>query len=173
MLVEKTKAVETKKSARMLILGIGNPILRDDKVGHLLVQLLRNRLSNPDIELQETSSVGLNLAELMAGFDFAIIIDAIKSGGNPGRVYCLKPHDLPARNPSQYDQHRTGLMQALELGKALGWPMPKDFSIVAIEAEDVVNFGDDLTPAVAEAIPSALQKVLELLDKQREQLCET
>jgi len=172
MLVDKTEPAEIKKNARALILGIGNPILRDDRVGHLLVQLLRNRLSNPDIEFQETSSVGLNLAELLSGFDFAIIIDVIQCGGTPGEVYCLKPQDLLARSVSQYDQHSTGLMQALELGKALGWPMPEDISIVAIEAEDVANFGDDLTPAVAEAIPAALKMVLELLDKQREQLCE-
>ena len=172
MLVDKTEPAEIKKNARTLILGIGNPILRDDRVGYLLVQLLRNRLSNPDIELQETSSVGLNLAELLSGFDFAIIVDAIQSGGSPGEVYCLKPQNLQARSVNRYDQHSTGLLQALELGKALGWPMPEDVAIVAIEAEDAANFGDDLTPSVAEAIPAALKMVLELLNKQREQLCE-
>ena len=170
--MNKTKPAETENSNRTLILGIGNPILRDDRVGHLLVQLLRSRLSNPDIELQETSLAGLNLAELISGFDFAIIIDAIQSNGIPGKVYCLKPRDLHTRSVDQYDQHSTGLLQALDLGKALGWPMPEEVVIVAIEAEDAANFGDDLTPAVAEAIPSALKLVLELLDKQREQLCE-
>ena len=172
MLVDKTVPAEIKKNARTLILGIGNPILRDDRVGHLLIQLLRNRLSNSDIELQETSFVGLNLAELLSGFDFAIIIDAIQSGGIPGEVYCLKPQDLHIRSVNRYDQHSTGLLQALELGKALGWPMPEDVAIVAIEAEDAANFGDDLTPNVAEAIPAALKMVLELLDTQHEQLCE-
>ena len=167
----KEKPAEMKKSARTLILGIGNPILRDDRVGHLLVQLLRTRLSNPDIELQETSLAGLNLAELLSGFDFAIIIDAIQSGGTPGKVYCLEPQDLHTRNVTRYDQHSTGVLQALELGKALGWPMPETVALVAIEAEDTANFGDDLTPSVAEAVPVALNLVLELLAKQQEQLC--
>ena len=172
MLVGKTKNTERKRNNRTLVLGVGNPILRDDRVGHLLVQLLRNLLSNPDIELQETSLAGLNLVELLSGFDFAVIIDAIQSGGTPGEISYLKPQDFHARSSNRYDQHSTGLLQALELGKALGWPMPEDVAIVAIEAEDTTNFGDDLTPAVAEAIPSALQTVLELLDKQREQPCE-
>ena len=167
-----TTRTETERNRKTLILGIGNPILKDDRVGHLVVQLLRSRLSNPDVELQETSLAGLNLAELLAGFDFAIIIDAIQSGGIPGKIYCLKPRDLYDISVNQYDQHSTGLLQALKLGKALGWPMPEDVAIVAIEAEDAANFGNDLTPAVAEAIPTASKIVLELLDKRREQLGE-
>ena len=172
MPLDRTKPLEIKKNAKTLVLGIGNPILRDDRIGHLLVQLLRNHQPRPDIELQETSSAGLNLAELLSGFDSAIVIDAIKNGGTPGEIYCLKPQDLHTRRLNPEDQHSTGLLQALELGKSIGWPMPEDVVIVAIEAEDTANFGDDLTPRVAEALPSALQTVLELLDKQREQLCE-
>jgi len=170
--MHKAKHTGREKNTKTLVLGIGNPILKDDRVGHLVVKLLRSRLSNPDVELQETSLAGLNLAEFLAGFDFAIIIDAIQSGGIPGKIYCLKPRDLYTRSVNQYDQHSTGLLQAIELGKALGWPMPEDVAIVAIEAEDAANFGSDLTPAVAEAIPAASKIVLELLDKRREQLGE-
>jgi len=127
----------------------------------------------PGIELQETSLAGLNLAELLVGFDSAIIIDAIQSGGIPGEIYCLKPRDFHIKSVSQYDQHSTGLLQALELGKSLGWPIPDDVTIVAIEAEDLTSFGDDLTPAVAKAVPAALKIILGLLDERQEQPRET
>lgn len=172
LLVNKTKRTEIKTSTRTLILGIGNPILRDDRVGHFLIQELRSRFSSPGIELQETSFAGLNLAELLLGFDSVIIIDAIQSGGVPGAVYCLKPRDFHTKSVNHYGQHGTGLLQAMELGKALGWPMPEDVTIVAIEAEDLTSFGDDLTPAVAKAVPTALKIILELLDGQHEQPCE-
>jgi len=166
--VSITTHTETERNRKTLILGIGNPILRDDGVGHLLVQILRGRFSNPDIEFQETSLAGLNLAELLAGFDSAIIIDAIQSGGIPGEVYCLKPRVSSSQKANQNDQHRTGLFQALELGKSLGWPMPEDVTIVAIEARDATSFGEDLTPAVEKAIPVALEKILHLLESRQE-----
>lgn len=164
-MVHKTGPLETEKNHKTLVLGIGNPILRDDRVGHFLIQTLRSRITSPDIILQETSLAGLNLAESLAGFKSAVIVDAIQSGGMPGEVYCLKPEDFHLQDAYQNDWHGTGLLQALELGQNLGWPMPQDVTIVAIEAGDVSHFGDDLTPEVEKAIPAALQTVLELLDK--------
>jgi len=131
---------------------------------HFLIQKLRSRFSSPDIEFQETSLAGLNLAELLSGFDSAIIIDAIQSSGIAGEVYCVRPWDFEGQKVNHYDPHRTGLLKALELGKSLGWPMPEDVTIVAIEAGDATSFGDDLTPEVEKAIPVALKTVLELLD---------
>lgn len=165
VLVNKTKPAETEKNHKTLVLGIGNPILRDDRVGHFLIQALRNRITSPDITLQETSLVGLGLAEFFVGFKSAVIIDAVQNGGVPGTIYCLKPEDFHIQNACQNDPHRTGLLQALELGKSLGWPMPQDVTIVAVEAGDVSNFGDDLTPEVEKAMPAALETVLKLLDK--------
>lgn len=166
MLMKKIKHTETEKCRKTLILGIGNPILRDDRIGHLLVKELRGHISSPNIELRETSLAGLNLAELLAGFDSAIIIDAIQTGGTPGAVYCLKPDDFGSPKVNQNDQHSMGLLSALELGKSLGWPMPQDVTIVAIEAGDAGHFGDDLTPEVEKAIPVALEKIQELLHAQ-------
>ncbi len=154
----------SEKSARTLILGVGNPILRDDGAGRLLVQLLRRHVSSTEVELRETGLAGLNLVEALSGFDSAIIIDAIQSGGVPGKVYCLRPEDFHTARVSRYDQHSTGLLPALELGKSLGWPMPKDVTIVAIEAGDVAHFGEELTPEVARAVPVALKVILELLE---------
>jgi len=163
MLVGKTKREVTHKNTGTLILGIGNPILRDDRVGHLLVQELGRYISSPEIELKETSLAGLDLAELLSGFDSAIIIDAIQTDGTPGEIYCLHPDDFQIEKSGRYNQHSTGLLQALELGRALGWPMPEKVTIVAVEAGDVCSFGDELTPAVARAVPVALQTILDLL----------
>jgi len=163
--VNKTKRTRTEKNNKTLILGIGNPILRDDRVGHFFIQILRSRISSPGIVLQKTSLAGLDLAEFFVGFKSAVVIDAIQSGGTPGTVYCLKPEDFNVQL-NQNDLHGTGLLQALELGKSLGWPMPQDVTIVAIEAGDASSFGDDLTPEVEKAIPVALEKIEKLLSDQ-------
>jgi hypothetical protein len=50
---------------------------------------------------------------------------------------------------------------ALELGKALGLPMPSRIDIVAVEAGDVTSFRDRCTPEVEKAIPIAVELALQ------------
>jgi len=158
------------EKTKTIVLGIGNPILRDDGVGHRLIQELRSRVNNPHIVLEETSAAGLDLMEILTGFDSAIIIDAIQGGGIPGTVHCLKPGDFCVANRDRYLQHGIGLLQALELGERLGQPMPKEVTIVAIEARDTTNFGEGLTPDVERAIPLAVEKILHLLNSRQRPL---
>jgi hydrogenase maturation protease len=143
---------------KTLILGIGNPILRDDGVGPRIIRELQGQVSDPDITFEETSLSGINLMELLTGFDSAIIVDALQSGGRPGEIRWLKPQDFK-RNETPPLQHGIGLLQALELGKALDQPMPEEVDILAIEAEDVSSFGEGLTADVEKAVPAAVAQV--------------
>ena len=55
------------------------------------------------------------------------------------------------------------LPTALALGRQAGLHLPEDRNIllVGIEAEDVLNFGESCTPAVAAAVPRAVEEVLQ------------
>ena len=108
--------------------------------------------------------------ELLAGFDRAIIIDAIQSGGTPGEVQWLTPQDFNVNDTDVYSQHSIGLLQALELGKDLAQPMPEEIAIVAIEAEDVTSFGEDLTSEVEKAVSMTLEQILLRLNERRDRL---
>ena len=54
------------------------------------------------------------------------------------------------------------LPTALTLGRQAGLHLPDDeaISLVGIEAEDILNFGETCTPAVAAAVPRAVADVL-------------
>ena len=150
---------------KTLILGIGNPILRDDGIGPRLVRELQGFIPNPDITLRETSLAGINLMELLTGFDRAIIIDAIRTGGKAGEVYWLTPDDFGVSDEDFYSQHGVGILQALYLGRDLAQPMPQEVAIVAIEAEDVHNFGEGLTAEVEKTVPVVKKQILAKLNK--------
>lgn len=54
---------------------------------------------------------------------------------------------------------------ALELGRKLEPDrMPKEIFFVAVEVNDVWTVGDTMTPEVEEALPEAVQTVLDLID---------
>jgi len=149
---------------KTLVLGIGNPILQDDGVGPRLIRELRSLVTGADITLEDTSLSGVDLMEILAGFDRAIIIDAIKSGGKPGQVYRLTLNDLGTEPRDAFSEHNMSLFQSIELGKKLKLHMPKDVVIIAVEAENVSDFGETLTPEVEKAIPVAIQRVIDAIN---------
>src|SRR5665647_1034303 len=107
----------------------------------------------------ERHVAGLRLLELVRGFTRVIIIDALKSpaevGREPGEVVRYEAKDF--KGGHRYGSaHSIGLDTALELGHKLGYDMPEDVTVFAIEAVDVETFGEELSPAVAEAAERVL-----------------
>jgi hydrogenase maturation protease len=149
---------------RTLVLGLGNPILSDDSVGLRVVQELQKVLPpQEDVVIDEDHWGGLRLMERLTGFDRAIIIDAIQTGAAPGTIRILHPSEIPTQHSAS--AHDVNLPTALAFGRQMGLHLPPDDSIVlvAIEAEDVLTFGEQCTPAVAAAIPHAVKLVKEIL----------
>lgn len=149
---------------RTLVLGLGNPILRDDSVGLRVVRALEPALlGRDDVVLAEETHGGLRLMERLVGYDQAIIVDAICSGVRPGTIHSLRPDSMPTQHSAS--THDVNLTTALEVGRRAGAHLPPDdrIHLVAVEAEDVLTFGEELTPAVEAAIPSAVRAVMRIL----------
>ena len=137
-----------------LVLGMGNPILSDDGVGLLVADRLRETALPDSVEVVQSEVGGLRLLELVRGFTRVIIIDALRSpaesGRHPGEVYRYEAKDF--KGGHRYGSaHSIGLDTALELGHKLGYDMPAEVTVFAIEAEDVETFGEELSLPVAEA----------------------
>jgi hydrogenase maturation protease len=154
---------------KTLILGLGNPLLRDDSIGLQVVQELRPMLEmDPDIELDQDYWGGLRLMERMIGFERAIIIDAIQTGAEPGTIHLLSPGDIPTQRSAS--AHDVNLPTALEFGRQAGAQLPSEGQIllIGIEAEDVLTFDENLSPNVQQALPRAVETVLAALERERE-----
>ena len=151
-----------------IIIGIGNPVLTDDSVGIKVARELGSRLpADPNVVIQELCAGGLRLVEAMAGYERAIIIDAIVSrDGEPGSVCILGPSDL-RKTRNTCSTHDASLVEALELGKMAGLQLPEEIKIWAIEACDVETFSESLTEPVQLAVPAVVESVIRHLDGNR------
>ena len=140
-----------------LILGIGNLILRDDGVGIKIAQKLKEE--NPELDVTETSEVGITLLDLAVGYDRLIIIDSIRTGkGKPGELYRLKLEHLePGMGFSS--SHGIDIPTAFELGHRLGYRMPGYIRIYAVEVEHNTTFGEECTPEIEERIPFIVREI--------------
>jgi len=142
---------------------MGNPILSDDGVGLLVAGRLAERQLPAGVEVAVSEVAGLRLLELVRGFTRVIIIDALKSpaetGRVPGEVIRYEAKDF--KGGHRYGSaHSIGLDTALEVGRQVGYEMPGEVIVFAIEAEDVETFGEQLTPAVAAAADRVAEMVL-------------
>jgi hydrogenase maturation protease len=156
----------------VLILGLGNPILGDDGVGWRVAEALQERLGNdpeldelPAYEIDCSSVGGLSLMERMVGYDIVILIDAMFTGqAELGVVSDIHLDELPNRAWGHLSSsHDTTLHNALEVGRQMGAKLPQCVQIIGIEAENVFDFSEKLSPAIAAAIPTAVEKVIQLL----------
>ncbi|KPK03428.1 MAG: hypothetical protein AMJ56_19155 [Anaerolineae bacterium SG8_19] len=152
---------------RTLVVGLGNPILTDDGVGVKVAYEVERALASvdrEDVTVTEASVGGLRLMEMMIGYDRVILVDALTgcNGNVPGKVHRMTLGDLRNISPTQHSAcaHDTSLVTALELGSQMELPLPNEISIFAIEVENVIDFCEESTPAVAAAIPEVVEAVL-------------
>ena len=161
---------------KTLLIGLGNPILGDDGVGWVVAEQVRAALSNPQsairnpqsVEVDSASLGGLSLMERLTDAERVILVDAIFTGRQPvGTVRRFLLDELPDLSAGHSaSAHDTSLRNALQVGRDMHVPLPEDENviIVTIEAKAVYDFSQELSPAVAAAVPLALQQVLELLN---------
>jgi len=152
---------------KVRVVGLGNTILRDDGVGiHVarsVAACLARAAPGIEVDVVEAETAGFALLELLEGWDRVVVVDAVTLDGlAPGEVVRM---DLGSFRPSLRlsSVHEIDLPTALALGERLGRRMPSDVRVVGIQAGDLSTFGEDLTPAVAAAVPRAVEAVLDLL----------
>jgi hydrogenase maturation protease len=153
---------------KTLILGLGNPILGDDGAGWRVVESVSQQLAGkPDVEADFVSLGGLNLMERLTGYERVILVDSIFTKQKPiGTVSRFALSDMPDLTAGHSaSAHDTSLHTALTAGRNMSIPLPsdEDIFIVAIEAENVYDFSESLSPKVSEAIPRATEAVLKLI----------
>jgi hydrogenase maturation protease len=164
-----------------LVIGLGNPILGDDGVGWRVAEAVERKIKGqpqppvgkpgkPAVEVDCLAIGGLGLMERMVGYRRAILVDAINSHSQPNGTVSIFPLEaLPNRAAGHlFSAHDTTLQNALAVGRDMGADLPGEVTVVAIEAENVYDFGEELSPAVSAAVPQAAQAVLELLGLTKE-----
>ena len=150
---------------KTLLIGLGNPILGDDGVGWRVVEDVQKRLpADSDVVIHYLSLGGISLMEHMIGYHRVILADAFISEDNIGSVFLYKLDEIPNYSAFHVSSaHDMTLQSAIELGKWMGAVLPSEIMVVGIATRRIVDFSEDLSPSVAEAIPQATQIVMGLL----------
>lgn len=162
------KKLIMKSKRKILVLGIGNELLRDDGIGPKVVKKLQNFLPHEDVDYQTAIVGGMETIERMRGYTETMIIDAVMTEeGQPGTVYYMNfPTNMDTLHLS--NAHDISFEMSVKLAHRLNIPIPWKISIIGIEiAEDRV-FGDTLSPRLQEKYADIFSSVADIV---RDNLC--
>jgi hydrogenase maturation protease len=148
---------------KTLLVGMGNPILSDDAVGIRLAGAVAERLGRrPDLDVIEECAVGgLNLIEVIAGYDRVIVLDSIMTAdGAPGTWYAFDARAL-RETLNLRNVHDTNFATALELGRTMGTKLPADdeIRVFAVEVADTATFSEAMSEALEAAFPELVVEI--------------
>jgi hydrogenase maturation protease len=146
----------------VLVLGIGNILLRDEGVGVRIIESLAKRYTLPeDVEVLDGGTSGMDLLYTISGRDLLIVCDAVKADAPPGTVIQITGDNVPAFFQTKLSPHQVGLSDVLATLKLLD-QLPPVVSIVGIVPEDL-SLGTELSPTAAGAVDHALTLVIDEL----------
>ncbi len=157
--------------SQVLVVGLGSPDRGDDAVGAAVCA--RIQALGLDHVTVVTHEDPTSLVQLWDGYDAAVVVDAVQSGGEPGGLNIrevgsdgspLPTHAFMAAGRG--GSHAFGLAGAVELSRTLG-SLPRRVVVVGVEAATFAH--GEMSPEVTASIDDAVAAVTaELAELRRE-----
>lgn len=143
--------------APVLILGIGNILLKDEGVGVRVIEAMQNEALPDGIELCDGGTSGADLIDILADRRKVIILDAIDAQYPAGTVLRMTVNDILPQEGQSISLHQFGLADSLVMAKQMG-VFPDEVVIFGIQPQEI-RPGLDLTPELAAVIPTVIRLV--------------
>lgn len=145
---------------RILVLGVGNILLKDEGVGVRVIEQLQARYSfSPNVRLMDGGTLGIRLLDDITAADHLIVVDAVRNEQPPGTLYRLPAEELKLCVSFKNSLHQTGLLETLAYAEML--EQRPTTVVVGIEPEDITPWGTELTPTVMARVKDLVGKVIE------------
>jgi hydrogenase maturation protease len=149
-------------TAPVLVLGLGNELLKDDAVGLRVAERLQG-IFPAEVEVRSTSLFGLALLDELIGREKVLLIDSYVPEEFIGS-------EIQERNFAEVGEprgpcpHFVGLGEVREVMRELGLGFPREVRILAIPVSDPITFSTEMTPAVAARVDEAAARACQIVE---------
>lgn len=121
----------------VLVLGVGNLLLKDEGIGVRVVAEMEQRFQfPPGVELLDGGTAGMELMNTMANRDHLILVDAVKTGAAPATVVRLAGDEVPAFFRTKVSPHQVGLSDVLAALTVTG-EKPANVVVIGVVPKDL------------------------------------
>lgn len=152
------------KKPSIVVLGVGNLLMKDEGAGVEAANRLGQAALPDNVKVIDGATAGLDLLSYFSDYDYVIVIDVVRAGGEIGAIYRFGPEDA---NKS-FGAINTSLH---EIGIIDVWNMAKIFkdhvaqtTIIAIEPVEI-DWGVGLTPQIEAKIPELVELARQEIDR--------
>jgi hydrogenase maturation protease len=148
---------------RIVVLGVGNILLKDEGIGVRVVEELNRLYDFPDyVKIVDGGTQGLWLLPTIQETDCLIVVDAVLGDGPPGTLYRLEKDDIPKGLRLKQSSHDNNLVEALNLC-ALVDRAPEHVVVVGVQPKEIVHFDLEMSEEVSRRKADLVQRVLDEL----------
>ncbi|MEI6100442.1 MAG: hydrogenase maturation protease [Eubacteriales bacterium] len=146
---------------RIIVLGVGNPIMKDDGIGLRVAQAIQPGMSGRNIEVVIGETDVSYCLDCICADDFLLVLDAMFMGETPGNVRAIPLGKAISGHARPYTVHDMNVVDAL-------WAAFPDMRgyLIGIEPA-VVGIGFDLSNCLKKRfdricadVDSLIQKIL-------------
>ena len=148
---------------QVLILGVGNLLLKDDGFGVHLINELQDTEFPQNIKVMEAGTVSHQLIPLFHEIDHLIVVDVVEANDVPGSLFRFSPDDMRFATEHQVSLHQISLIDVLHMADLTG-KKPKTV-IIGVQPKDVSSWSLELSDELKAVIPKVKDLIFEELKK--------
>jgi hydrogenase maturation protease len=154
----------------LCIIGCGNLTRSDDGAGVVVARQLieyvgRRPQLGGHVSVIDAGTGGMDVMFRARGASRLVIVDASRSGAEPGAIFEVPGAELEREHAAAYSLHDFRWEHALHAGrKIFREAFPRDVAVFLIEAGSL-DFGLELTPPVREAVRRVAASIEAIVDR--------
>jgi hydrogenase maturation protease len=154
---------------KILILGIGNLLLKDEGIGIHVVERLKSMSLPSDVEVIDGGTLSSSFLYLIEGRKKVIVLNSMKGNGPPGTIYRFTDEDIEDKRKGYYRTiQELEFMDAFRQSRFMG-TQPDKVIFIGIEPEDTgeknLMLETSLSPTIEKKIPIIIEMVMEEIEK--------
>lgn len=143
----------------ILLLGVGNLLLKDEGLGVHAVRRLMEMDLPPHVEVMDGGTGGFDLLDAIEGRQKVVMIDAIKAGKEPGTLYRFAAEDMENQAKCRLSLHDIDVGDLLQLMDVLDVRKP-EILVIGVEPKDMDSASLELSPEIEARLPRLIEVVL-------------
>lgn len=140
--------------AKILVLGIGNILMRDDGVGvHAALELAKEDWPE-NVTVMEGGTFTQDIYYLFMDYDFLLVLDTVRAKHPPGTIYRLTEDDIKRNTQQRMSVHDIDMIDSLRMAELAG--KRPDMIVIGIEPESM-DWSLEMTETIQAKFPRFLE----------------
>jgi len=153
------------RAGKIVVFGVGNLLLKDEGAGIHVIQRLKEIEVDDGVEFIDGGTSLLDFLLAREDISKLVIVDAIKLGGKPGKIYRIYFDGSLFKVGNRITSlHQLGVMEVLNVARNMGKLPPT--VLIGIEPKEI-TYGLELSPEVEKGTAEMVDLILKEVRNKR------